>query len=144
VPSQIIGQDISWSPWARLNLQAGFNYVLSETKTRASDYTRAILNAQNNYSTVNFSSTFVVDEKSDLSIGYVYYQANDYENNSQDGVPYGSGANEHAVTATVTRRITKNIRMALTYGYSHYDNATFGGNEDYNAHMVYSSVRYRF
>jgi hypothetical protein len=144
VPSHIIAQNISWIPWSRLTLQADFNYVLSETKTRASDFTRAILNAQNNYWMVNFSSTLVLDEKSDLNIGYLYYRADDYEDNSQDGVPYGSGAEEHVVTATLIRRITKNVQVALTYGYSHYDNDTFGGNEDYNAHMVYTSLRYRF
>ena len=144
VPSHIIAQNISWIPWSRLTLQADFNYVLSETKTRASDFTRAILNAQNNYWMVNFSSTLVLDEKSDLNIGYLYYRADDYEDNSPDGVPYGSGAQEHVVTATVLRRITKNVQLALTYGYSHYDNDAFGGNEDYNAHMVYTSLRYRF
>ena len=144
MPSHIIAQNISWIPWSRLTLQADFNYVLSETKTRASDFTRAILNAQNNYWTVNFSSTLVLDDKSDLNIGYLYYRADDYEDNSADGVPYGSGAEEHVVTATVSRRITKNVQVALTYGYSHYDNATFGGNEDYHAHMAYTSLRYRF
>jgi hypothetical protein len=144
IPSQIIGQDISWIPWSRLSLQVGFNYVLSETKTPASDYTRAILDSQNNYWMVNFSSTLVLDDKSDLNIGYLYYQANDYENNSQYGVPYGTGAQEHVVTASVVRRISKNIRLTLTYGYSHYDNVTFGGNEDYNAQFVYSSLAYLF
>ena len=33
--SHIIAQDVSWTPWSRLYLQAGFNYVLSETKTPA-------------------------------------------------------------------------------------------------------------
>jgi hypothetical protein len=144
IPSQIIAQDISWVPWSRLNLQAGFNYVLSETKTPASDYTRAILNAQNNYWTVNFNSTLVLDDKSDLNIGYLYYRANDYEDNSAYGVPYGSGAREQGVTASVSRRITQNIRLTLTYGFFHYDNVTFGGNEDYNAQFVYSSLSYRF
>ena len=36
--SHILAQDVSWVPWSRLSLQAGFNYVLSETKTPASGY----------------------------------------------------------------------------------------------------------
>ena len=39
----------NWTPWSRLNLQAGFNYVLSDTATPASDVTQAILDARNNY-----------------------------------------------------------------------------------------------
>jgi len=142
--SHILAQDVSWSPWSRLNLQAGLNYVLSETKTPASDYTRAILNAQNNYWTVNFSSTVVLDDKSDLNIGYFYYQADNYEDNSAFGVPLGAGADEHGVTATLIRRISKNLRLSLKYGYFHYNEAAFGGNRDYHAHLLYSSLRYRF
>ena len=142
--SQIIAQDISWSPWSRLNLQVGFNYVLSDTKTPASDYTRALLNSQNNYWTVNFASTLVLDDKTDLNIGYLYYQANDYQDNSSFGVPYGAGAEEHGITASVVRRISKNLQLLLRYGYFHYHDATFGGNKDYNTQLVYSSLRYRF
>ena len=64
--SHIIGQDVSWTPWSRLNLQAGVSYVLSKTTTPASAYTQAILDAQNNYWTVNFNSTLVVDDKTVL------------------------------------------------------------------------------
>ena len=39
--SQIFAQNASWSPWSRLCLQAGFNYVVSETKTPASAITQA-------------------------------------------------------------------------------------------------------
>ncbi len=29
--SHLISQDITWTPWSRLSLQAGLNYVLSDT-----------------------------------------------------------------------------------------------------------------
>jgi len=58
--SQIFAQNVSWSPWSRLSLQAGFNYVVSETKTPASAITQAELNSQNNYWTVTFDSSVVV------------------------------------------------------------------------------------
>jgi hypothetical protein len=141
--SHIIAQDVSWSPWSRLYLQAGFNYVLSETKTPASDYTQAILNAQNNYMTLNFSSGLVLDEKTDLNVSYFFYQADDY-NNTAVGVPYGAGATEHGITATIVRRLAKNLRLTLRYGFSHYDDETSGGHNNYQAHLVYSSLQYRF
>lgn len=140
----IIGEDISWTPWSRLYLQAGLSYVLNETKTPASDYTPAILPAQNNYWTLNFSSGLVLDDKTDLKLGFFYYSAGDYQNNSPNGVPYGSGEQTYAITATLTRRITKNIRWSLKYGYSASDNITFGGHQNYAAQMVYSSLQYRF
>jgi hypothetical protein len=144
--SQIFAQNVSWTPWSRLCLQAGFNYVVSQTKTPTSDtnYTQAVLNSQNNYWTVTFNSSVVVDDKTDLNLGFVYYQADNYNNNSSAGLPLGAGADEQSVTATLTRRITRNLRVSLKYAYSHYNDRTSGGNNYYDAQMVYSSLQYRF
>lgn len=141
--SQIIAQNISWSPWSRLYMQIGFNYVLSETKTPVSDYTQAILNAQNNYWTLNFNSGIVLDNKTDLNLGYTYYRANDYTDNSPY-VSYGAGGEEHGINITLVRRITEKLRVTARYGYYHYTDQTSGGNNDYDAHVLYSSVQYRF
>ncbi len=142
--SHILAQNVSWSPWSRLYLQAGFNYVISELKTPAADYTQAILNAQNNYWTVNFNSGLALDDKTDLNLGYTYYQADNYQTPNPVYVSYGAGAEEHAITAIVVRRLTKNLRLTLRYGYYHYNDETSGGNNNYAAHVVYSSLQYRF
>lgn len=142
--SQIIGQNASWSPWSRLCLQAGFNYVLSETKTPTSDYTQAVLNSQNNYWTVTFNSAVVLDEKTDLNVTYVYYQASDFNNNSNDGLPLGAGADSHTVTAGITRRINPHLRVNLKCAYSQYNDWASGGNNNVTSEMVYTSLQYRF
>jgi hypothetical protein len=142
--SHIFAQDLSWTPWSRLYLQAGFNYVVSETETPASDVTRAILDADNNYWTLSFNTGLVLDEKTDVKVGYTYYEADNFENNSLEGLPLGSGASEHGITATLTRRINKNLRLLLRYGYYKYEDELYGGNTDYDAHRVYSSLQYRF
>jgi hypothetical protein len=142
--THIIAQDVSWTPWSRLNLQAGINYVLSDTTTPASDVTQAILDARNNYWTLNFSSGLVLDNKTDLNLCYVYYDANDYVNNSPEGVPYGAGGQEHSITATLTRRISQRIRVSLKYGYFRYLDDATGGNGNFGANLVYATVRYRF
>jgi len=142
--SHVIGQDVNWIPWSRLSLQAGFNYVLSETKTPASEYTQSILNAQNNYWTVNFSSSFVVDDKTTFDVNYFYYQADDYQDNSAYGVPLGAGSREHGVTATLTRQINPRMRVNLKYGYYNYADALTGGNGNFEAQLVSASLQYRF
>jgi hypothetical protein len=142
--SHIIGEDITWTPWSRLYLQAGLSYVLSETKTPTSDYTQAVLPAQNDYWTANFNSGLVLDDKTDLKVGFFYYLANHYQNNAPEGVPYGSGLENYSITATLTRRITKNIRWALQYAYSHSHNEAFADYQDYRAHLIYSTLQYRF
>ncbi|MDE3067649.1 MAG: hypothetical protein KGJ60_08870 [Verrucomicrobiota bacterium] len=148
--SHIIGQDIGWIPWSRLSLQAGFNYVLSETETPASGYipplysAAPILAAQNNYWTLNFSSSLVLDDKTDLNLNYFYYQAEDYQDNSSAGVPLGAGAHEHGVTATLTRQLNPHLRLNLKYGYYNYADALTGGHSNFEAHLIFGSLQYRF
>jgi len=142
--THIIAQNVTWSPWSRLYLQAGFNYVISETKTPASDVTQAILDAQNNYWTLNFSSGFVLDDKTDLNLSYFYYSSDNYDDNSSVGMPYGMEAQEHGITATLVRRLTAHLRLTLRYGFFHYEEATSGGNNDYQAHLVSTGLQYRF
>jgi hypothetical protein len=142
--TQIIGQNVNWTPLSWLGLQAGFNYVLSTTKTPTSDYTQAVLNSQNNYWTVNFNSTLVLDDKTDLNLGYFYYRADDGQNNIVGGVPLGADAEEHSVTATLVRRITQNLRLNLKYAYTHYDDMASAGHFSYDAQVIFASLQYRF
>lgn len=142
--SHIIAQDVSWAPWSRLYLQAGLNYVLSSTKTPGSEVIQGILESENNYWTLNFSTGLTIDDKTDLKVSYFYYLADNYQNDSLIGMPFGVGGQEHAVTATLTRRIRKNISVSLRYGFFSYTDTTSGGNNNFDAHMIYSSIRYRF
>jgi predicted porin len=142
--SHIFGQNISWTPWSRLSLQVGGNLVISDTRTPASDFTEAVLRSENNYWTVNFNAGIVLDEKTDLNLGYFFYQSDDYADNSAVGLPLGAASTEHGVTATLTRRLTRNLRLNLRYGYSHFDDLASGGNNSYQAHLLFSSLQYRF
>ena len=110
----------------------------------APDYTQAVLNAQNNYWMVNFSSDFIVDDKTDLNVGYYYYRADDYNNYATVGLPYGAGAEEHAVTVGIVRRITENLRLTLKYGFYHYTDDTSGGHNNFDTHLIFASMQYRF
>ena len=142
--SHILAGDVIWVPWSRLSLEGGINYVLSKTITPASDATQAILNAQNNYLVLNLSSGFVVDDKTDLNLAFFYYRANDYRDISSAGVPYGAGAEDDGVTATLIRRLTKNIRVSLKYGCFNGHDAPSGGNNNYASQFIYSTLQYRF
>jgi hypothetical protein len=44
----------------------------------------------------------------------------------------------------VVRRLTKNLRATLRYGYYHSTDEPSGGNNDYSAQVVYASMQYRF
>jgi hypothetical protein len=142
--SQIIAQNVTWTPWSRLSLQGGFNYVLSTTKTPTSDYTQAVLNSQNNYWTITLNSMVVLDEKTDLNLGFIYYHAGDFNNNAAYGLPLGASAEEYTATAGLTRRITDHLRVSLKYAYTQYNDWASGGNNNYYAQLVYTTLQYRF
>ena len=142
--SHIIAENVSWAPWSWLYLQTGFNYVLSKTHTPTSDYTQAVLDSENNYWTVNFNTGLVLDDKTTLDVGYTYYEADDYTDNSAYGVAYGPGVKDHAVTATIVRRLSERLRLTLRYAYYHSEDDPSGGNNNYDAHVLYSSLQYRF
>lgn len=142
--SHIVGQNVTWTPWPRLALQLGVNYVSSETETPAPSVTQAVLDAQNNYWTVQTSGTLVLDDRSDLTLGYTWYRADNFQDNSAFGVPFGAGAEEHSVNATVTRRFSERVRVALSYGFVHYTDETSGGNHDFEAHFLSARLQYRF
>lgn len=141
--SHVIAQNISWSPITRLFLQVAFNYVISETDTTGADYTQAILNAQNNYWVLNFNSSYALNDKTDLSVGYSYYEADNYEGNASY-VSLGTGGHQHAITCGLVRRLTEQIRLNLRYGFYSYTDQTYAGNANFDSHLIYGSLQYRF
>lgn len=141
--SQIFGQNLGWTPLNWLALQGGLNYVLSTTQTPADGSTQSILNAQNNYWTANFNSQFALNDRTDLDLGYFYYFANDFQN-PQDGLALGAGARQQSCTATLTRRISQNVRLNLRFAYNHSEDNSSGGFGNYDSYLVSSSLQYRF
>ena len=149
ITNHVITESITWNPCARLYLQANFSYVLNKTDTPA-DYilipntSVTVLDFKNDYWTASAAAGFALNEKTDLRAEYSYYQADDYENNSLVALPYGMGATEHTVSASISRQITKNVRLKLQYSYFHYTDQTSGGHNNYEAHSVFSSLQFRF
>ncbi|MEY2495368.1 MAG: hypothetical protein QOJ45_1860 [Verrucomicrobiota bacterium] len=149
ITNHVITESITWNPGPRLYLQANASYVLNETDTPADfnlipNTSPTLLDFKNDYWTVGASAGFVVDEKTDVRAEYSYYRADNYENNSLVAQPYGMGATEHTVGASISRLIAKNVRLKLQYGYFHYRDETSGGHNNYDAHAVFSSLQFRF
>ncbi len=155
VTNHVISESITWNPLARLYLQATGSYVLSQTETPAGKidliYTGTtqynnptLVDFRNDYWTVTGGAGFILDDKTDLYAEYSFYRANDYVQNVREALPYSLGATEHTVAASVTRQITKNMRLLLKYGYFHYTDQLSGGHNNYEAHSVYSGLQFRF
>jgi hypothetical protein len=149
ITSHVIGETLTWSPLARLYPQGTLSYVLDETKTPAgniilTDSKPSVLDFQNDYWTVSGGAGFIIDNRTDFHADYTFYRANDYVNNIDASLPYGAGATEHTVSASISRQLTPSVRLMLRYAFFHYTDETSGGHNDYDAHSIFSSLQYRF
>jgi hypothetical protein len=146
--AHIFNQSISWTPFARLYLQGSVSYAIDHTDTPASSLTGAasnlVQNAENDYWNASALIGYALLETTDLQAQYFYYRADNYIDNSRFGVPYGAGAEQHGVTATVINRLWKNFVWKLQYGFFTGHDQTSGAHNDYRAHLVYSSWQYFF
>lgn len=145
--AHIISQNLTWVPWSRLFLQGSFSYALDSTTTPYSSITGAAANlvsdARNDYWQTSVAATFVVDDKTDLQASYFFYNANNFINSTVT-MPYGTGAQDHSVNAALIRNFSKNVRGTVSYGYFAHRDETSGGRDNYDAHLIFSTVTYHF
>jgi hypothetical protein len=150
IKRHVITESINWNPLARFYLQANVSYTLNQTDTPANNIElvpgggATVVNFRNDYWTVTSGAGYIIDDKTDFYTDFSFYCANDHFNNAAVAVPYGMGATEYTASATITRQLTKQMRLLLKYGYFNYRDSTFGGHNNYEAHSIYSSLQYRF
>ena len=130
--------------------QGDFSYVQNETDTPADiiftgNTMPSIVDSQNDYWTaaalhgLQRSTRRQIFTPSTLITGRIITKEPGVV-----GMPYGMGATQHTVGATISREIMKNVRLKLQYGYYHYRDETSGGHNNYDAHAVFSSLQFRF
>jgi hypothetical protein len=150
IKKHVISESLNWNPVPRFFLQASFSYVLNQTDTPANNIELipnagpTVVNFRNDYWTVTSGIGYIIDDKTDFYADYYFYCANDYYKNAAVAVPYGMGGTEHAVSATITRQLTRNTRLLLKYGYFNYRDVTSGGHNNYQAHSLFSTLQIRF
>lgn len=146
--SHIFSQSISWIPWYRLYLQGNATYAWDETTTPAVSLTGAaahlVAASKNGYWDLSATAGFVLNDKTDLQVQYNYYRANDYLNNAAYSQPYGADDKAHGATVSLIRRINKNLRLTVKYGYYNYRDGASGGHHNYEAHLLASNLQFRF
>ena len=146
--SHIFSQSFTISPCNPLYLQLNGTYVFDELDTPATRQPGAAANlvteSRNGYWNAGAVVGLALNERTDLQAQYSYYQSDNFIDNSAVSTPYGDEAREHGVTVTLSRMLTPRLRWSIKYGFFDYDDETSGGHNNYTAHLVYSSLQYRF
>lgn len=145
ITAHILSETITWSPLPRLYFQGSVHYVMNETDTPANlQLGNVVPDMRNDYWNGSVTAGYALGEKTDVQVNYFYYRADNFSDNSLVSVPLGSDAEEHAITATLNHEFTKNIRGSLKYGFFSNRTDAYGSRHDYDAHLVATSLQYRF
>ncbi|HEX4139895.1 MAG TPA: hypothetical protein VHY09_06075 [Candidatus Methylacidiphilales bacterium] len=145
--NHIIGEDLTWSPLTCLYLQVGGSYVLNTLETPvagSAGINNLVLNGDNNYWTVDASAGYEINAKTRLQVDYSYYDAYNYQDNSSYSQPYGVGAVQNSLMVTLSRELSKTVKVSLKYGFYQGHDDTNGGQQNYNAQLVYATTEFGF
>ncbi len=147
ITSHIVSQSVTWSPLASLYLQGTVSWISSETDT-PEVYTG---DADNDYLFGSLTAGYAIDDRTEITASYSYYQTSNYVNSvGFTGVAtmgYGLETEEHMIALTLTRVINPNVIWNLRYGFITSNTAEAdqsGGYDDFNAHMVSTGLQVRF
>jgi len=127
------------TPWRRLYLSGTFSYQNTRTAAFANDNPSVVAYRGDRFSTLA-SATYALNEKTDLRTTYSYSRADYGQHNFADGLPLGIRYQQHALTAGLSRQISKNISAKLQYGFYLYDEPSSGGANNYTAHAVFGTL----
>lgn len=140
---------------ARLYVQGNISYTWAETETDS----RYTPDSDNDYVSGNLTVGYAVDDKTDITLSYNYYGADNY---AQQGAPYvadgsndipndmGFGLNteEHSLSLSINRMLAPNMIWNLRYAFitSNTDSMPdqTGGYNDFDAQMISTGLQIRF
>jgi hypothetical protein len=142
--SHIVSGSVSWVPVRRLYLQGRLSVVQDTTESPAAGITASVQDSESDFWTGQLTAGFAASEAVDLEATYFYYRADNFSDNAAAGVPYGAGSEENGVTASVSWRVTPRIRWTGRYGFISTSEEMYGGHNDFDAHVLYSTIQYRF
>lgn len=146
--SHVLGSTLNWNPanwwWTR----GGVNYVHSTIDTAADNYntpvTAFLRSFDNDYVMFNVASGMAIDERTDAEFLYTWTSADNNHDVSASSLTYGSNFEENAVRVQLARRLDDHTRLAIGYGYFNNDEAFAGGQYNYDAHLVTTSLEFEY
>lgn len=141
--AQSITESATWTPADRLFLQGNLAYILSQLSSPNFN-SPGVTAASNNYWTAGLGAGYQIDNRTEFRTDFTYYFANNYQNIAASGVPYGAGATQYTVSASLKRQITRNLSWSLKYYFDTYQDQLSGGYNSYVAQVIATSLQMQF
>ena len=73
-----------------------------------------------------------------------HYRADNYTDNPAVTLPVDAGQKLQSAFVTWVRRHSDRVTYTAKYGYAINRDGTFGGLNDFDAHILYAKVQYKF
>jgi hypothetical protein len=141
--AQIYSFNATVNPWRRLYLLTTFSF--EESRSVATDNgSAAIVPFRGKiYSVIN-AATYVLNDKTDLSVSYDFSHGDYSQNNEESGLPLGIDYERHGLRVGMARQFWKRFTTRLEYAWYHYDEPSGGRFNDYTAHGVFATLFMRW
>lgn len=141
--AQIFSLNATLTPWQRLHFFGSVSYQNTRTVT-ADNGNPSIAPFKGDIYSALASTTWAMNESTDLSAAYDFSCADFTQHNAAEGLPLGLDYRLHTLRAGVSRALTKNLRVRLEYFFSLYDEPYSAGRNDYTAHGVFGTLNFRW
>jgi hypothetical protein len=139
--SHIISQSATWSATGRLYLTGNVNVTYDQMETPAIQF---VQHSDNNYVNASLGGGYAVSKNDDLYLDYSWFRANNFIDRSATLLPYGVSQKTRAGYLTWVRRQSETLVYTVKYGYVTNRDETWSGLNNFDAHVIYGRVQYRF
>ena len=137
----VITQSATWNPTARLYLTGAVNVTYDQLKVPPH---RLTFHSDNNYTSASLGAGYAVGKVTDLYLDVSHYRADNYTDNPAVTLPLNAGQKLQSAFLSWVRRHSDRLVFTAKYGYAMNRDGTFGGQNDFDAHLLYGKVQYKF
>lgn len=137
----VFTQSATWNPTARLYLTGAVNFTYDQLAVPPH---RLTFNSDNNYVTASLAAGYALGKITDVFLQADHYRADNYTDNPAVTLPFNAGQTTQSAFLTWVRRQNEHLIYTVKYGYATNRDGTFGGLNDFNAHLAYAKVQYKF
>ena len=141
--SSIYSVSATVTPISRLYLTGLFSYQDTRTST-FDNHSPTVVPYKGTVYSIITTAGYALDKKTDITLEYLYERADDFQNNSADGLPLGLENQRTGVLVGLQRKITEHFIARLRYGYYENNESSNGGINNYRANLVSASCTARF
>jgi hypothetical protein len=138
----VVTQSATWNPSSRLFLSGALNVTRDQLVVPPNRFT---MHSDNNYVSGSLGAGYVLGKLDDLYLDANHYLARgNYTDNSAVTLPLNADQSTQSAFLTWVRRQNEHLIYTAKYGYATNRDGTFGGLNNFHAHVVYAKVQYKF